>query len=37
MERVVKRFLLHSHRELDEVKESDFDELKHQEDEIKNS
>ena len=28
MERVVKRFLLHSHRELDEVKESDFDELK---------
>jgi len=28
MERVVKRFLLHNHRETEEVKESDFDELK---------
>ena len=28
MERVVKRFLLHNHRETDEVKESDFDILK---------
>ena len=28
MERVAKRFLLHNHRETEEVKESDFDELK---------
>ena len=28
MERVAKRFLLHSKRETEEVKESDFDELK---------
>ncbi len=28
MERVAKRFLLHSSREFEEVKESDFDELK---------
>ena len=28
MERIAKRFLLHNHREKEEVKESDFDELK---------
>ena len=28
MERVATRFLLHNHRETEEVKESDFDELK---------